>query len=388
MADCLPRTQPLAWKLTAARKERSWKRYSILAASVATGMALLFAGIVWVQAERYQECFANQAADTLRQVIGDRLVSNLEDGVCRTKVFATRLLHWSHAKANPDVAQSLDLPLTPVVPAAGPESMPPTISPLVIGQSLRQEGQWRAFAPPGTGMWRTEIRTSVADYWESVDLVAIDLRRLSVRFVPGTDVTGDERASRISPADGPHVVAVFNGGFRPGYDWGMRINGVETRKLHDNMASIVMTSETVALCSWSPVAMNAWKGADVRQNLSLLLDDGIYHNPLPPKRRNLNFKTFRSALGASADGRWLIYACGEAASTQEIATALRLASCYAAAHLDMNPGNVFFDAVRHEDCSLVYTPEEPVFHKYKIAQLMTGSRRDFFYVVAGSRATP
>lgn len=389
----ISRNRLLKRVITAGRCASSRARRIMLAAALlpVLGMGILGA-IVAVQAHINQELYANQAAETLRTIIGRRNVGRIEYVAFTLAQKIHKLTHVSHGQINPTVAQRLSLPLTVELRPGDDGDRPPRIEPLIASPAMVGEGNWRPMDTSRPGLWTTQIRSNPEEQYECVNLVAIDLHRLQLTFVPGTEVTGNPQMSRIpsqKDPSAPAVWAVFNGGFRNhDGDTGQRKAGVQYRPLQEGKGSIVLTGNGVEICKWDMLENLEYPAADVRQNLPILLNNGLFDERILHmlKKKRLDFPTYRTGLGLTADHRWLIYAGGAYQEPIELATALRLASCREAIHLDQNRGNVFFDLIKPGKSGLEFTGVDPSLHLIMHKKVLTGSVRDFFYLTQRSTA--
>jgi hypothetical protein len=188
--------------------------------------------------------------------------------------------------------------------------------------------------------------------YTAIALVRIDLSRLQLHMMPGivepAHPSGITKAipdlGMVPTADQSHLVAAFNGGFKQehGY-YGMMTDGVTLLPPKTGIA-------TVALYSNGQVRIGAW-GTDIvqtpeliafRQNCPPLVEAGQVNPDLYLNNRaawgttgNTDI-TWRTGLGITPDGRYLIYAVGNGTSVATLAEALKEAGAYMAMQLDIN----------------------------------------------------
>jgi hypothetical protein len=227
-------------------------------------------------------------------------------------------------------------------------------------------------------------------------LVRIDLRQAQLHLVAGTHEPASTfhvaRPGRIPPADYPQLLAAFNGGFKAvNGAFGMAVDGATLLPPRDGLA-------TLALYRDGSVRLGVW-GRDIhltpdlvafRQNCPLLVDGGevtalgdtddptLWGNTV-----NHRVATWRSGLGLSANGRFLIYAAGESLTVPTLAQALVMGGADRAMQLDINSYWTRF---------VTYTPSAdshaPIAQKLissmvgNTRQFLVPDTRDFFYVTA------
>jgi hypothetical protein len=182
-------------------------------------------------------------------------------------------------------------------------------------------------------------------------LVRMDLHAAQLHLVAGTqEPLSDVRTSRpgsIPTADERpgRLLAAFNGGFKAANgDFGMAING-------ETLLPPIAGLATLAIYRDGHVNMGVW-GSDInsapdliafRQNCPLLLQNGKLTdqaNTDDPALWGQTVKnkiaTWRSGLGLSADGRFLIYAAGDGLTVPSLAQALASGGADRAMQLDIN----------------------------------------------------
>jgi hypothetical protein len=351
-------------------------------------LILALGGVIGIQAHVNQELYMNQAAETLRDVIGQTEVSELEYSAYLLAEKIRHVRHQANGRVNARVAARIEQPLVRQSPSRDASNRPRDIAPFIVSPTLKKEGKWRPLTSNAPGIWRTKIRPNALEPSEIVELIAMDLRRVRVTYVPGTEVTGENRMSEIPPQDRASVVAVFNGGFRHHeLDTGQRKNGIVYRPLQNDKGTVILENAGVEIANWSNAESSKFPNADVRQNLSIFIDNGLLGQTIIGQLRALylDFPTIRAALGQTADGRWLIFAGEFHMRPPELARALRLASCREAVLLDQNRGNVFFDVASRRQSDLEFSGINPALHLIKNRKLLTGSNRDFFYLTERAR---
>jgi hypothetical protein len=234
-------------------------------------------------------------------------------------------------------------------------------------------------------------------------LVRIDLSLIDLHLMPGTiepvAAKGVKAFARpgIIPIDQQspdNLIAAFNGGFKAIHGgYGVMANGITILPPKDNLA-------TIGLYSDGSVKLGAW-GRDItatsvliayRQNCPLLVDEGQVNPHVTDENhkewgytvKNLD-TTWRSGLGISQDGRFLIYAAGNSLTVQTLANALQQGGAYYAMQLDIN--GFFTRFVTYDAASNPKAGDYPLVAN-KLLNQMSGDpalflhpyNRDFFYI--------
>ncbi len=270
---------------------------------------------------------------------------------------------------------------------------------------------WQLFVGP-TGasnqpiMARASVKPDPTRPYAMAALVRIDLAQVRLNVVPGTmepvavkGVPAFPRPGMIPAADqaSGNLLAAFNGGFKSVHgSYGMMIpGGVTILPPQDNLA-------TLALYQDGSVRIGAW-GRDItttadllayRQNCPLLVDAGQINPHVNDENRkewgytikNLD-TTWRSGVGISQDGRFLIYAAGGSLTTESLARALQQGGAYYAMQLDINGFYTRF--VTYQPSANPKADVLPVTAR-KLLNEMQGATnqflapydRDFFYLMA------
>jgi hypothetical protein len=197
---------------------------------------------------------------------------------------------------------------------------------------------------------RTTIHPHAASRYHSLDIVAIDLTRVTLWHVPGTDDHDVKRLPKtVQPGLVPtehqgRLLAVFNGGFQAqhGY-WGMMTAGLVLLPPKDIACTIATNAGTVRIAPWSSLAADAAGLSFFRQTPPCLVDGGEIHRQLLAKNdrmwggKNWHERTRRrSAVGLDATGKILFYAVGTELEPLGLAQAMQIAGAPQAAELDIN----------------------------------------------------
>ncbi len=378
--------------LTRFKRLSPFKRIMIGALAFIFLVVAGFSGVVAIQARINQEFFANQAAETLRVMFGEKFVARLETRVYRTKERVRKYLYARPGEAIPEVLEAVEssrpFALASSDSAPRDPAFPPPATVMIQSPPMKNEGNWTELKAKKSGMFTAQIRPDERDVSKLADLIAIDLTQLKIVFVPGTEITEKDDLSRIPKGEMDGLVAVFNGGFRSHHTltMGQRKNGVEFGELQDDLAAIIMPADgATRILKWDKATAEKYAAADVRQNLMMLVDDGKIEADFLDEK-HLDYATYRTGLGITDDNRWLIYAGGDNLKLTDVARALKLAHCNHASFLDQNTGNVMFEIASGDAIPPVLRGINPRLHHEKYRKFFEGSDRDFFYIVQRSRS--
>jgi hypothetical protein len=367
-------------------------------------------------------------ADWLRGIIGPEAVAEIESVSFRIQdIFNQTRYQVSGGQAQiswadpagtapavkpvkPNTSQTINtsLPARPLnIPANDTKPLDRSGIDVVIAPS--EVDNWQAFGPAVGNtpiMARAGVKPDPARPYAQAMLVRIDLSQVQLHLVAGTVEPVAEKGTPafVRPGDIPQsdrasLLAAFNGGFKAIHGgYGMMANGVTILPPLANMATIAMYND-------SHISIGAW-GRDItstpdliayRQNCPLLIDAGQINPHVNDESRkewgytvkNLD-TTWRSGVGISQDGRFLIYAVGNSVTVESLAQALQQAGAYYAMQLDINGFYTRF---------VTYTPADNAKSAYPVvaskllnqmsgdpAQFLHPYDRDFFYITARTKA--
>jgi hypothetical protein len=264
---------------------------------------------------------------------------------------------------------------------------------------------WQAYGPPVNGspvMARAMIMADPQRSYAGVALVRIDLSQLQLHMMPGyVEPAHPSQISQalptlgsVPPQDQSNLIAAFNGGFKGIHGhYGMMVDGVTLLPPIPNIA-------TVAIYKDGRVQIGAW-GKDItpsadmiafRQNCPPLIEAGQL-NPDLSLNNHLAWGytgntdiTWRTGLGITQDGRYLIYAVGNGTSAETLAKSLLMAGAYNAMQLDINQYYAHFYTY-HSAGGPSSSQSSQMADEQLLAQMtdiphlyLTPSVRDFFYL--------
>jgi hypothetical protein len=215
---------------------------------------------------------------------------------------------------------------------------------------------WQAYGPKVNGssvMAQALLSLDPQRPYAGIALVRIDLSKLKLHMEPGflepshaaNVVTAIPNLGLTPIADQSNLVAGFNGGFKAvNGHYGMMVNGVTLLPAIPGLA-------TVAIYRDGHVQIGAW-GQDIipsadmvafRQNCPPIIQNGQLSPQVSVDNRAIwgdtignKEITWRTGLGITQDGRYLIYAVGNGTTVQTLAQALQDAGAYNAMQLDIN----------------------------------------------------
>lgn len=301
--------------------------------------------------------FGADMADLLRAVFGVQPVARLEslsfelhDALNRTLYRGDKpQISWDNSTLPSAFAPSQSRELA----SLGIRDQPSLPGKDVV--SVLPQIGWQTYGPSVNGapvMARTMIMLDPQRSYTGVALVRMDLSKLQLHIMPGTiEPAHPAQISQavpdlgmIPPDEQSTLVAAFNGGFKGIHGhYGMRVNRITLLPPIPDIA-------TVAIYRDGHVQIGAWgkeigPSADViafRQNCPPLIEAGQINPDLSLDNRkawgytgNTDI-TWRTGLGITEDGRYLIYAVGNGTSAETLAEALRKAGAYNAMQLDIN----------------------------------------------------
>ena len=172
-------------------------------------------------------------------------------------------------------------------------------------------------------------------------------------------------------------------------------DGVTILPPRQGLATVAMYADgSIRLGAWGRDMTTTLDLIDYRQNCPLLVDAGQINPSVTSGSRqawgytvNNADTTWRSGLGLSRDGRFLIYAVGNSLTVEALARALQQGDADSAMQLDINGFYTRF--VTYQVASNAQTPANALVAN-KLLNQMTGDQlqflkpydRDFFYVTA------
>lgn len=312
--------------------------------------------------------FGAFVADGLRSIVGDEVVSRLEEWAYGTEDSVNRLLrggerprsYWHAppaARAAPST-QTLRAPGPGGDAADAPAFRPADVGPLFPDAAAAGDGVWVPVQIPGGEgdaplLYKTLVHPDRKRPWAELFVVAMDARRLHVSIVAGTDEPGADtaegrayRRTGLVPASQQHeLVAVFNGGFKAEHGHiGMKVDGVTLLPPRDPLCTIAAYRDgTLRIASWKAVATGEGDMLWWRQTPACMVEHDTLHPGLA-NEANMYWGAAitgdtvvrRSALGLNAERGVLYMAVSNATTARAIALGMRHAGASDVAQLDVN----------------------------------------------------
>lgn len=271
-------------------------------------------------------------------------------------------------------------------------SAPGTLSPLV-SSPLAGEGVWHdLYAVNGIPAARVAALRPDPQHTSYYDQVVwMDPSLLSFRLHPGYKVPGPNLSpqNRITPDEIDSALATFNSGFlMTDAQGGYWQNGKSVVDLRTGAASMVLTTD-------GHVRVEAWPGgaptadvAAVRQNLDMVIENGVVSPAVSQANAAVWGKTvgnaayvWRSGIGVRADGS-VVFVVGPALNIATLAGILADAGAVNAMQLDINPDWTNYITYSHPSpgtaTPTVLPPENP---KVNPNRYLQPSSRDFVAVL-------
>ncbi len=357
---------------TRTRSNRGWMYAAIFSIF---SFASLIGGLAIIPA--VSPSTGAQVADLIRAAAGPQVTANIESVSFWIQDNLNQLAYQADGK-KPGITldqQSAAQPTTQSAPVSQPTPQPtqtadqPTavaqkpvfqrVAPAPSTNVVTTDPQigWQAYGPNVNGqpvMAQALLNLDPTRPYAGIALVRIDLSYLQLHMEPGflepshasNVVNAIPNLGTIPPADMSHLIAAFNGGFKAvNGKYGMVVDGITLLPPYPGIA-------TVAIYKDGHVQIGAW-GQDLfpgdpnmialRQNCPPILEAGqidprVYVDDASLWGNTIGNQsiTWRTGLGITQDGRYLIYAVGNATSVSTIAQALQEAGAYNAMQLDIN----------------------------------------------------
>ena len=261
---------------------------------------------------------------------------------------------------------------------------PPDVAPPSARSAEADDGRWKPFDDAQLSDGKSLVYTTVihpheASRFIALTVVAIDLARARLEFLPGVDDVSKQRVP-------------FAPGLVPASDgrWGMRVGDSTLLPPREPGCTIALFAEgRVEISSWPALAPAAAEIRALRQTPPCLLEQGAVHADLVAGRDKAwaghtpgIVTRRRSAIGLSQDAQTLFYAIGVETSPKLLASGLRAVGAATAAQLDINwnwTRFLLFGTAADGKPSVAKALVQVEYSKRDYVEL--ASKRDFFYVV-------
>ena len=405
------------------RRRRTWLRIVV---AIGIIFVILLTGLVAIPI--LSPATGAALADDLRAIFGPEFVAQLESASFRVQDTVNRAryqasggqsqLNWAQgtvtttleikrpAKTAPTSASSTGATQGKPSGALQPAVTAPTQSDTTVLTAPSPANlEWQPYGALVNGepiMARSFVKSDPNRPYAQAALVRIDLSQIQLHLMPGTvepvasrAITGFKRPGTIPAADqNPDLLlAAFNGGFKAIHGhYGMMVDGTTLITPTDGLATIALQADgTIQIGEWGRDITTADNLTWYRQNCPLLVDEAQINPHVDDENRkewgytvkNLD-TTWRSGLGITQDGRYLIYAAGNSLTVRSLAQALQQAGAYYAMQTDINGFYTRFVTYRPADSPKAAYP----LVADKLLNEMSGDPelflhpydRDFFYI--------
>ncbi|MHB8683018.1 MAG: phosphodiester glycosidase family protein [Dehalococcoidia bacterium] len=344
--------------------------------------AAIIAAVVFVTlaaAAHWRNTLAVRGSDLSRSVIGanntvriEAVYFRLDDRFKRLKysifgggggnpISPAAQRHVAAAPAASSAKPAAPAAATQAAPTAmAPDAAPAAIAPIYPHALSQGEGTWTtiqlagALRTPYTAhhpIYTTFIRPDPQRPYATVTLAEFSAASIALHPVAGTSEPGVKTgiagpgAIPSSVLDSGALLAAFNGGFRwqDGH-YGMIVDGQTIAPMADGLATLATYRDgSFRIGTWGKDIGPSPNLVSARQNAILLIDHGAISSKIDAGGRtwgfiwytSRNFFTTRSAIGLTADGRF-VFAGGYETNARTLATALHQAGVVTAMQLDVN----------------------------------------------------
>ena len=399
-------TQPLP-DSTPQPGPRSWRGWPIVGALLAILMLGGLASGLWMYSS---PAAAPELVDVARAIFGPGAVAQVEswafqaqDGLRQAHYRATG--NSSHTQWAAPPAAPLGARPTAAAPASSPSSTaaptPPASSDSQSDPASASALAWSPFVYSADGqpvLERALISPDPTRPYVETALVRIDMRSTQIHLVAGTqEPISSVRTPRpgvipVTDQRTGRLLAAFNGGFKAANgDFGIFANGVTLLPPIDGLATLAIYRDGhVRIGVWGSDMTSTPDMLAYRQNCPLLLDGGSLtaqadsDDPALWGRTVKNkIATWRSGLGLSIDGRYLIYAAGDGLTVPSLAQALAMGGADRGMQFDINSWWIRFVTYAPSSASHRLVAQKLLADMVGDArQFLVPDTRDFFYLTA------
>ena len=339
-----------------------------------------------------------QAADALRSVLGPQPVADIESVSFWMQDTVNQFISKQNGgKLQIALNKNNVQPSTQQAIAAIPISAKNNTSLLDNAVTALPQIGWQAYGPTvngGPAMAQALLTLDPTRPYAGIALVRIDLSKLQLHMMPGfLEPSHSANVQHAFPnlglmpaSDQSRLVAAFNGGFKAiNGQYGMMVNGVTLLPPTPGIATIAIYRDGhIQIGAWRQDILPTPDIAAYRQNCPLILQNGQLNSEVSVDNRTVwgqtignKEVTWRTAVGITQDGRYLIYAVGNGSTVDTLAQALQNAGAYNAMQLDIN---------RHYAHFVTYQPAGKTSSSLSAVQLLSQMENDpTIYLVAHSR---
>jgi len=405
------------------RRKRKWLRISVV---LGLFVLILLCGLVAIPV--LSPATGAALADELRAIFGPEVVAQLESASFRIQDTVNRAryqasggqsqLNWDQNTVTTTLQIKRPVKIAPMVvtkttgqkPGIADTLHPTLAAPAqsdftVVTAPSPANLEWQPYGPLVNGepiMARSFVQPDPDRPYAQAAVVRIDLSQIQLQLMPGTvepvapkPILGFKRSGTIPAVDQnpDSLLAAFNGGFKAVHGhYGMMVDGTTLITPTAGLATIALQNDgTILIGEWGRDLTTNDNLTWYRQNCPLVVDEGQINPHVDDENRkewgytvkNLD-TTWRSGLGITQDGRYLIYAAGNSLTVRSLAQALQQAGAYYAMQTDINGFYTRFVTYRPSDNAKATYP----LVADKLLKEMSGDPelflhpydRDFFYV--------
>ncbi len=229
---------------------------------------------------------------------------------------------------------------------------PANIEPLLKKNPMKDEGVWSSVEVAVANLtqpiaFKTKLRVDSKRSFAVMHFLCVDLSKTDLRLVAGTNEPVSSiglKGKGVIPKDEftyNNLICAFNGGFRTKHgQWGFIADGVSYVAPAKGIATVMVDSKgDIKMGTWGTPGFDTTENiVHLRQNLPPILENNIVNMKHDYWGASIDNKTrvWRSALGISRDGRWLVYGAGNSLGHDTLAAGMSLAGCDYAMQLDIN----------------------------------------------------
>jgi hypothetical protein len=388
-----------------ARKRRFLRWLPRISAALGVAVALL-----WWAIHRF-DWMGPLVANGLRAVIGADNVASLEDWVYSVEDKKNRVLREKEA---PKAYWKVPVPAANAPASPNSDGGAPTLPPFHPKDPGPALKSWSA---PGDGIWvpivdprrsgeapfmmKTLLHADPERGWSEVFVVAVDLRRVTLHVVPGSqepkadnpDGEKIQRPAVIPERDHEELLAAFNGGFMTEHGgYGMKLDGVSIVAPKPKACTIgVYKDESIRIAPWTDLETSEPEMLWFRQAPECMVRENKIHPGILWKAgikkwgATLDGETVirRSAIGINAARDILYVSITNHTNARVLADGMRHAGAVEVAQLDVNWSYPKF---------VLFEPKEPGGPRKAVAlaagfefsedeYIRKKARRDFFYLM-------
>jgi hypothetical protein len=382
---------------------------------VSAGLGVLVA-VMWWAVHRF-DWMGPLVANSLRAVVGTGAVASLEDFVYGIEDRVNRASRGAEA---PKAAWSVPPPAALAAPAPPLASAAPAAPALPPFRPKDPGPARKSWSAPGDGVWvpitdprrpgeepylyKTLLHPDGERGWAEVFVVAVDLRRVSLHPVAGTqepkvdnkEAESFERPAVIPEKDHEELLAAFNGGFMTEHGgYGFRLNGVTLVAPKPKACTIAAYADGgLRVAPWTELEAEADKMSWFRQAPECMVHGNKLHPGILYVSGNrkwgatLDGETVirRSAIGVNEARDILYVSITNHTNARVLAEGMRHAGAVSVAQLDVNwsyPKFVLFEP-KTAGGPRKAVALAPGFEFSEDEFIRKRARRDFFYLLRKS----